>query len=77
MVGANSLYDAEYIRYFTGITPLVLPSVTTMASRYRGVSKDVLLFPPHSRKTRELEAAALGASTRVVRLRVSHTMALH
>jgi len=27
IVAANNLYDAEYIRYFTGIKPIVLPSL--------------------------------------------------
>jgi len=72
VVAANSLYDAEYIKYFTGITPLVLPSVTTMPVRYSGESNQVLLFPPHSTKTKALEAAALGVSDRVVRLRTKY-----
>ncbi|CAF1288151.1 unnamed protein product [Adineta steineri] len=27
IVAANNLYDAEYIRYFTGITPIIIPSL--------------------------------------------------
>lgn len=48
LVAANNLYDAEYIEYFTGIRPIVLPSWVRMPDRYSGGSRDVLVAAMHT-----------------------------
>eukprot|EP00977_Amphora_coffeiformis_P010349 scaffold2418_cov175-Amphora_coffeaeformis.AAC.5 len=42
VVGANNLYDAKYIEYFTGIQPVVLPSWIPMEDSFTGSSSDIL-----------------------------------
>ncbi|CAF1490708.1 unnamed protein product, partial [Rotaria sordida] len=51
LVAANNLYDAEYIRYFTGINTIVLPSLClyTKTSYNRSNRKPYLIAPIHSR----------------------------
>ncbi|CAF1127813.1 unnamed protein product [Adineta ricciae] len=51
VVAANNLYDAEYIRYFTGINTTVLPAICAYTNvHYRSVSTrpEFILFPSNS-----------------------------
>jgi hypothetical protein len=50
VVAANNLYDAEYIRYFTGIKTIVLPSLCdyTKASYVPSDRTDFLIAPIHA-----------------------------
>ena len=48
VVAANNLYDAKYIEYFTGIKPVVWPSVTRMRTVYQPSSTDILVPDMHS-----------------------------
>ncbi|CAF1234777.1 unnamed protein product, partial [Adineta ricciae] len=52
VISANNLYDAEYIRYFTGIKPIVLPSLCsyTNASYQPDMHKPVLIAPIHGKQ---------------------------
>ena len=42
-IAANNLYDAKYIEYFTGLNVEVMASWVPMATRYSGISKDILV----------------------------------
>lgn len=51
VIAANNLYDAEYIRYFTGINVTVLPSFCNYThSVYNPKRKEFLLAPIHATK---------------------------
>ena len=51
VIGANNVYDAEYIRYFTGIQPIVLPSYCNYTnSDYQPTRKEFLLSLSHDAK---------------------------
>ncbi|CAF1339882.1 unnamed protein product [Didymodactylos carnosus] len=46
VVGANNLYDAEYIRYFTGLKVTLLPSLCNYTNaQYKPVRKSFLFVP--------------------------------
>jgi len=48
VVGANNLYDVEYIKYFTGIQPQLLPSFCGyLSDRYSPSRSGFLLAPVH------------------------------
>jgi hypothetical protein len=49
VIAGNNLYDAEYIRYFTGIKAIVLPSLCayTKASYMQKAKKPFLIAPIH------------------------------
>jgi hypothetical protein len=50
VVAANNRYDAEYIRYFTGINATVLPSYCQYTHvEYHPTRKQILLAPIHGR----------------------------
>jgi hypothetical protein len=49
VIAANNLYDAEYIRYFTGINATVLPSLCNYTNvDYHPQRKEFLLAPIHA-----------------------------
>jgi hypothetical protein len=48
VVAANSQYDAKYIQYFTGIKPLLWPSVIKMEAIYHPTSTDIIVPEMHS-----------------------------
>lgn len=48
VVAANNLYDANYIEFFTGIRPLLLPSFIAVEDKYAGNSTDILVAEMHS-----------------------------
>jgi hypothetical protein len=48
VVAANNQYDAKYIEFFTGISPLLLPSFIAVEEKYSGTSSDVLVAEMHS-----------------------------
>ena len=48
LVASNNEYDAMYIKYFTGIQPIVLPSVIKMKESYNVLSSDILVASIHS-----------------------------
>jgi hypothetical protein len=51
IIAANNLYDAEYIRYFTGINVILLPSFCNYTnSVYNPKRKEFLLSSIHSKK---------------------------
>lgn len=51
VIAANNLYDAEYIRYFTGINATVLPSFCNYTnSNYQPKRSEFLLGPIHEQK---------------------------
>jgi len=51
IIAANNLYDAEYIRYFTGINVILLPSFCNYTnSIYNPKRKEFLLPSIHSKK---------------------------
>jgi len=47
VVAANNVYDQYYIQYFTGIQPILLPSVVEMAEKYSGTSPDIVVAAMH------------------------------
>jgi hypothetical protein len=49
VVAANNQYDAKYIEFFTGISPLLLPSFIAVEEKYSGTSSDILVAEMHSR----------------------------
>ncbi|CAF1315798.1 unnamed protein product [Adineta steineri] len=51
IIAGNNLYDAEYIRYFTGIKAIVLPSICayTNATYSRVEGKPFLIAPIHNK----------------------------
>jgi len=51
VIAGNNMYDAEYIRYFTGIKAIVLPSLCdyTKASYQRKLRKPFLIAPIHTK----------------------------
>eukprot|EP00038_Savillea_parva_P029209 m.69519 g.69519 ORF g.69519 m.69519 type:complete len:908 (-) comp8589_c0_seq1:73-2796(-) len=70
LVAANSRYDAAYIRYFTGLSPMVLPSVVRMDSTYHGANaQDILLATSHSPNHKVLTQRAMDALPAVVPLK--------
>ena len=48
VIAANNKYDAEYIKYFTGIDPIILPSFLPMEAFYNAKSTDILVAKMHS-----------------------------
>ncbi|CAF4403260.1 unnamed protein product, partial [Adineta steineri] len=52
VVAGNNLYDAEYIRYFTGIKAIVLPSLCayTNVSYAPKIKKPFLITPIHGKE---------------------------
>jgi hypothetical protein len=51
IIAANNLYDAEYIRYFTGINVTLLPSFCNYTNaEYNPKRKEFLLAPIHHRE---------------------------
>jgi hypothetical protein len=66
LVAANNRYDAEYIRYFTGISAIILPSVIQMDERYRGSTDTILIAPLHSPGATKLQALAQASSPLVI-----------
>lgn len=49
VLGANSVYDQQYVRYFTGVEPLLLPSLASYVEPVYAPSRpQVLLAPAHS-----------------------------
>jgi len=69
VIGANNLYDAKYIEYFTGITPIVLPSFSPVTSVYDPRDKSVLVAEMHSPSASLLMGLLTAASSRIVPLR--------
>jgi hypothetical protein len=49
IVAANNKYDAEYIRYFTGLDPVIIPSTIDMPDRYAPEKKTFLLATVHGK----------------------------
>jgi len=46
VIGANNLYDAEYLRYFTGVRPLVIPSYCGyLNDKYEATRPGFILSP--------------------------------
>lgn len=55
VIAANNLYDAEYIRYFTGINATVLPNFCGYTNTiYQPVRQSFLIAPIHSKKFEKL-----------------------
>ena len=50
IVAANNRYDAEYIKYFTGLDPVVLPSTVDMPDRYAPTKTTFLLATVHGNR---------------------------
>ena len=48
VIGANNLYDAEYIKYFTGIQPQLLPSFCNYTNASYNPTKMEFLFAKNS-----------------------------
>lgn len=69
VIGANNLYDARYIEYFTGLKPVVLPSFAPVQSAYRPHDKSVLVAEMHSPSANLLMGLLAAASPRIVALR--------
>jgi len=72
VVAANNLYDAKYIEYFTGIEPVLWPSVTTMEARYNATSTDILVPAMHSPGRKALWARLRQVSPRFVPLKTKY-----
>ncbi len=50
-VGALSRYDVEYLRYYTGLDPKLVPSFSGYyAGHYSGISPELLVFDKHYEK---------------------------
>jgi len=69
VVGANNLYDLKYIEYFTGITPILIPSFAPVQHMYRPKNTDILIAEIHSPNGDALLGIIRGLSPRFVRLR--------
>jgi hypothetical protein len=69
VVAANNLYDAEYIRYFTGLRPVVLPSFAPVSASYQPTSSDILIAETHSPRAAALLEQVGKVSPRLVPLR--------
>jgi hypothetical protein len=55
IIAANNLYDAEYVRYFTGIRPRVLPSYCGyMSHSYKPTRRAFILAPIHNARFAKL-----------------------
>lgn len=49
VLAANNLYDAKYIKYFTGLRPLLLPNYCAyLSDSYQPTRKQFLVAPIHS-----------------------------
>uniref|UniRef100_A0A0G4GV25 Uncharacterized protein n=1 Tax=Chromera velia CCMP2878 TaxID=1169474 RepID=A0A0G4GV25_9ALVE len=68
VVAANNPYDQHYIEYFTGIRPLLLPSVIRMPDSYTGESSDILVTAMHPNRP-PIWAQLNAVSSRLVSLR--------
>jgi hypothetical protein len=67
LIAANNLYDAEYVRYFTGIRPQLLPSYCGyMSQSYVPTRKGFLLAPIHNDRFARLLMKWYGESCRKV-----------
>ncbi|CAF0809617.1 unnamed protein product [Didymodactylos carnosus] len=63
VIAANNLYDAEYIRYFTGLNITVLPSLCDYTSMvYHPTSKNILIAPIHNEQFFTLFSLSLNDS---------------
>ena len=52
LLGANSVYDQHYLRYFTGVTPVYLPSLCSyITAQYHPVRAEVLMWSHRSPST--------------------------
>lgn len=54
IVAANNKYDAEYIKYFTGLDPVIIPSTIDMPDRYAPAKKTFLLATVHGKHAGQL-----------------------
>lgn len=69
IIGANNLYDAKYIEYFTGIKPVVLPSVIDMKLTYEASSSDILVTEMRSHAAKSIMSIITNLSPRFKSLR--------
>jgi len=67
------VYDQMYIRYFTGINAVLLPSVTIMTESYKPSSTDILVTEMHSSHAAGLYAKLKSISPRLRRLRTKYS----
>ncbi|ESO06885.1 hypothetical protein HELRODRAFT_170916 [Helobdella robusta] len=55
VLAANSLYDAKYIEYFTGLKPTLIPNYCAyLTDSYRPIRKQFLVTPIHSTELHDI-----------------------
>lgn len=64
VIAANNVYDLEYIKYFTGIVPILLESVSDLPERYKGISSDIIVAELHSPHKQAVEGVIKSISPR-------------
>lgn len=72
VVAANNLYDAKYIEYFTGIKPVVWPSVVQMEESYSPSSDQILVAEMHTPGNNRIWTHMRNVSPRFVSLRTKY-----